>query len=148
VAKYSTRFGKTIYAIHPEVMRNLELFPWPGNIRQLENVIQQAVLTCQGDEVRVEHLPQLVQTFRNEPGSPEPTQGSSPGTLEYNRETTERTAILRALEKVSFSRTRAAQLLGVSRVTLYKKMRKYKLFTKGGSYSTAQQDPLLPRGVM
>ena len=52
------------------------------------------------------------------------------GSLAHNRETTERAAILRALEKVSFSRTRAAELLGVSRVTLYKKMKKYGLLGK------------------
>jgi transcriptional regulator with PAS, ATPase and Fis domain len=52
------------------------------------------------------------------------------GTLKQSRESTERANILRALEKAGQSRTRAAQLLGVSRVTLYKKMKKYGLFTK------------------
>ena len=131
VAKHGTRFGKKIYTIQPEAMRALELFPWPGNIRQLENVLQQAILSCTGDELRVQHLPPLVLAVRAEqaPSADGPPL-SQPGTLEHNRETTERAAILRALEKVGYSRTRAAQLLGVSRVTLYKKMRKYKLLNK------------------
>jgi DNA-binding NtrC family response regulator len=54
----------------------------------------------------------------------------TPNSLAHNRETTERTVIIRALEKAAFSRTRAAQLLGVSRVTLYKKMKKYGLLSK------------------
>jgi DNA-binding NtrC family response regulator len=128
VAKYGTKFGKRIVTVHAEAMRALELFPWPGNIRQLENVLQQAVLSCNGDELRLPHLPPMVHTLQPECAASSP---SAPlGSLVHNRETTERAAILRALEKAGFSRTRAAAALGVSRVTLYKKMRKYGLLTK------------------
>jgi DNA-binding NtrC family response regulator len=127
VARYGTRFGKKIQGVHPDALRALEAFPWPGNIRQLENVLQQAVLTCATDELRLQHLPPMVHTVRPDAGG---KNGGAPGTLEHNRETTERAAILRALEKAGFSRTRAAQLLGVSRVTLYKKMKKYGLFPR------------------
>ncbi len=126
VARYGTRYGKRILTVHPDAMRALEAFPWPGNIRQLENALQQAVLTSPADELRLQHLPPMVHTVRPETAG----RGGAPGTLEHNRETTERAAILRALEKVGFSRTRAAELLGVSRVTLYKKMRKYGLFAR------------------
>jgi DNA-binding NtrC family response regulator len=144
VAKFGTRFGKKIQAIQPDAMRAMELFPWPGNIRQLENVLQQAVLTCTGDELRLQHLPQLVHAIRPEPTA-NGTASATPGTLEHNRETTERAAILRALEKVSYSRTRAAQLLGVSRVTLYKKMKKYGLLTKPGGQLNRTTDLIAPR---
>jgi len=137
VAKYGTRFGKRIHAIQPEALRLLELYPWPGNIRQLENVLQQAILSCVGDELRVQHLPPMIHLARGEATATEAGGAAQPGTLEHNRETTERAAILRALEKVGFSRTRAAQLLGVSRVTLYKKMRKYKLLAKGSDGGVA-----------
>jgi DNA-binding NtrC family response regulator len=144
VAKFGTRFGKKIQSVQPDAMRALELFPWPGNIRQLENVLQQAVLTCTGDELRLQHLPQLVHAIRPEPTA-NGTATATPGTLEHNRETTERAAILRALEKVSYSRTRAAQLLGVSRVTLYKKMKKYGLLTKPGGQPNRTIDLIAPR---
>ncbi len=133
VARYGSRFGKPVQAIHTEVMRALEQFPWPGNIRQLENVLQQSVLNCSGDELRLQHLPPIVQNSQNATAH----AGVAPvpaGSLAHNRETTERTAILRALEKAGFSRTRAAQSLGVSRVTLYKKMKKYGLLVKSGNY--------------
>ena len=142
VARYNTRFAKRIGGIHPETMRALEVFPWPGNIRQLENVIQQAVLTCTGDELRLQHLPPIVHTLRAEPMVPVSVTTPGPaGSLAHNRETTERVAILRALEKVTFSRTRAAELLGVSRVTLYKKMKKYGLLGKptGGAAPPYEQ---------
>jgi len=131
VARYNARFAKRIGGVHPEAMRALEVFPWPGNIRQLDNVVQQSVLSCTGDELRLQHLPPIVHTLRSEATTPLPVAGPGPnGSLAHNRETTERAAILRALERVSFSRTRAAELLGVSRVTLYKKMKKYGLLGK------------------
>lgn len=138
VARYGTRFGKPLYAIAPDALRALEQFPWPGNIRQLENVIQQAVLTATGDVLTAEHLPSMIQV---KPAGRAALNGSSPNLLAHNRETTERAVIVRALEKVSYSRTRAAELLGVSRVTLYKKMKKYGLLTKTSGTVTAYDLP-------
>ena len=144
VARYSTRFSKRIGGVHPEVLRALEAFPWPGNIRQLENVIQQSVLSCTGEELRLQHLPPIVHNLRAEANTATPMPGPGlAGSLAHNRETTERAAILRALEKVSFSRTRAAEVLGVSRVTLYKKMKKYGLLAKPGSGTPPPQQALV-----
>ena len=143
VAKYGTKFGKRIFSVHVEAMRALEQFPWPGNLRQLENVLQQAVLSCVGDELRVQHLPPMVHTVPHEPPTSAPATPA--GSLAHNRETTERAAILRALEKVSYSRTRAAQVLGVSRVTLYKKMKKYGLLSKPSSLQPFGFDTPDPR---
>jgi DNA-binding NtrC family response regulator len=128
VARYGTKYGKRISAIHPDAMRAIEAFPWPGNIRQLENVVQQAVLTCTSDELSAAHLPSVVRQSPAAGGDSRTI--AHPSSLAQNRETTERTVIVRALEKASYSRTRAAQLLGVSRVTLYKKMKKYGLLSK------------------
>jgi DNA-binding NtrC family response regulator len=130
VARYSSKFKKKIVSISSEAMRAFETFSWPGNIRQLENVVQQAVLTCGETELGLMNLSPIV---RQAPGMGDPIALIHPSTLAHNRETTERTVIIRALEKASFSRTRAAQLLGVSRVTLYKKMKKYGLLSKASS---------------
>ena len=127
-ARYAAKFGKHLYALAPDAVRALEQYPWPGNIRQLENVVQQAVLTATGDALTADQLPPAIQT--KSPGRlPEAALGHS-NSLAQNRETTERAVIVRALEKVSYSRTRAAELLGVSRVTLYKKMKKYGLLAQ------------------
>ena len=128
VARYGAKFGKKIAAIHPDAVRAIESFPWPGNIRQLENVVQQSVLTCHGEELTAAHLSPAVRQSQAAPGDSQSL--AHPSSLAQNRETTERTVIVKALEKSSFSRTRAAQLLGVSRVTLYKKMKKYGLLSK------------------
>src|SRR5438132_655715 len=60
-SKFAQKFGKELFAISPEAMAALESFPWPGNIRQLENVVQQAVLVSSGPELLPEHLPPAVQ---------------------------------------------------------------------------------------
>jgi DNA-binding NtrC family response regulator len=132
LARYGTKFGKRLYGICPEALRALEAFPWPGNIRQLENVVQQAVLTSGGSELKLHHLSPLVHAQIDSPTAA-PAAVAFGGTLKQSRESSERANIVRALEKAGQSRTRAAQLLGVSRVTLYKKMKKYGLLAKPGS---------------
>jgi two-component system, NtrC family, response regulator HydG len=127
VARYGTKYGKRLFGVCPETLRALEAFPWPGNIRQLENVIQQAVLTSSGNELKLHHLSPQVLARTEAPAATLPMPSTFDGTLKQTREATERANILRALEKANQSRTRAAQMLGVSRVTLYKKMKHYKL---------------------
>jgi transcriptional regulator with PAS, ATPase and Fis domain len=127
VARYGAKFGKRILGIHADAQHALDAFSWPGNIRQLENVVQQAVLTCHGPELLIEHLSPMV---RAKTVGTNGHAAAFPNSLAQNRESTEKTVILRALEKAGFSRTRAAALLGVSRVTLYKKMKKYGLLSK------------------
>jgi DNA-binding NtrC family response regulator len=106
-------------------MDALESFPWPGNIRQLENFIQQAVLVSSGPELLFEHLPQQVREYR--PAVQAVSPRSQPDSLLHNREQVERNIIQRTLVNNGYSRVRAANALGISRVTLYKKMKKYGL---------------------
>ncbi|HYH65656.1 MAG TPA: sigma 54-interacting transcriptional regulator, partial [Urbifossiella sp.] len=143
VARYGTKFGKRLFGVCPEAMRALEGYPWPGNIRQLENVIQQAVLTSSGNELKLHHLSPLVHSRSDVTTPPPGVMTNYGGTLKQSRESTERVNILRALEKAGQSRTRAAALLGVSRVTLYKKMKKYGLFTR--PEPVPGFEPFLPR---
>jgi transcriptional regulator with PAS, ATPase and Fis domain len=123
-ARFNNKFRKDLFDISPDAMAALEAFPWPGNIRQLENVVQQAVLFSNGPELLLQHLPEAVQEY----ASTAPSNGyASADSLLYNREIAERAVIQRALVNCGYSRARAAQSLGVSRVTLYKKMKKYGL---------------------
>jgi DNA-binding NtrC family response regulator len=122
-AHFNTKFRKQLFDIHPDALAALRAFPWPGNIRQLENVIQQSVLVSNGPELLLSHLPPSVQKQPAANGCP---SGSAGASLVQNREEVERTLILRALETAN-NRTKAAQALGISRVTLYKKMKKYGL---------------------
>ncbi len=125
-AHFNTKFRKDLLDIHPEALAALEMFPWPGNIRQLENVIQQGVLVSSGTELRLEHLPQPVREYMPAPNNIN-GHAHHADSLMHNRELIERNVIQRALANNGFSRARAASALGISRVTLYKKMKKYNL---------------------
>jgi two-component system response regulator HydG len=124
-ARFNTKFRKDLFDVSPQAMDALESFPWPGNIRQLENFVQQAVLLSSGPELLFDHLPQQVRDYR--PLGRECVPAAPPDSLVHNREQLERNVIQRALANNGYSRARAASALGISRVTLYKKMKKYGL---------------------
>jgi DNA-binding NtrC family response regulator len=148
-SQFAAKFAKDVLMISPEALAALEAFPWPGNIRQLENVVQQAVLFCNGPVLLLEHLPQRVRehpvpppegaslTFENNslspgttacPGTSDPVLPAAPGKnagLKATRASQERAFIETVLQETNNCRSRAARALGISRATLYNKMRKY-----------------------
>lgn len=127
-ARCNTRFRKSLWDIRSDVFSALEGFAWPGNLRQLENVAQQSVLVSKTSEMTVDDLPIFVLS-----GKPAKINGHVNGhespekTLEASREQAERVVIQRALEANHWNRTRTASVLGISRVTLFKKMKKHRL---------------------
>jgi len=125
VARFNTKFNKELFDISPQAMDALEGFPWPGNIRQMENFVQQAVLVSSGAELLAEHLPQQVRDYR--PLMPVLVGRGHTDSLSHNREQVERSIIQRTLVNNGYSRVHTANALGISRVTLYKKMKKYGL---------------------
>jgi DNA-binding NtrC family response regulator len=125
-ARFNTKFRKDLFDIDGRAMAALEAFSWPGNIRQLENVVQQAVLVSSGPELMLEHLPQPIRDYVPVSNGAAHTPAES---LMHNREVLERNFIQRALQNNGYSRARTATALGISRVTLYKKMKKYGLMS-------------------
>jgi DNA-binding NtrC family response regulator len=125
-ARFNQKFQKDLFDLHPEATAALESFPWPGNLRQLENVVQHAVLMSNGPDLLLSHLPQPVQDHYAACQGDSPFNGDS---LHHQRDLIERNVIQRALVNNGYSRARAAYSLGISRVTLYKKMKKYGLMS-------------------
>lgn len=109
--------------IEPEFLAALRQYHWPGNIRELENVIRRAVLYCRDG----------VLTTADLPSSMRPTNatalgggtGRKPLTLEQRVEEIERRIIEESLRRHNYHRTDTAKELGISRVTLYNKMKKF-----------------------
>jgi two-component system response regulator HydG len=133
-ARFNTKFRKNLFRINPEAVAALEAFPWPGNIRQLENVVQQAVLVSTGPELLLSHLPPAVQKY----STPNLSSANGHGKLlGQSREELERNLIRSTLAQCRNSRTDTAHALGISRVTLYKKMRKYGLMERMGRIAEA-----------
>ena len=137
-AHFARQFRKNpIPTLAAETLGVLQAFPWPGNIRQLENVLLQAVLVCTGPALLVEHLPAPVQEHAGRVpspplGSPQMNRAGREAqgarrTLSESVGEGERELIKKALMEAGFSRRRAASTLGISRVTLYNKMKRHGL---------------------
>jgi DNA-binding NtrC family response regulator len=103
-----------------EVVELFERHAWPGNVRELRNVIERAVLFCKGDRITVDDLP---VTLRGEDGDRAPRQSAPVRSLHQAVEEAEVEAIRAALAATRGRRAEAAELLGISRKTLWEKIR-------------------------
>lgn len=123
VQHFSQRCGRPTAAIDDSVLDALHSYAWPGNLRELRNVVERAVALAEGGVVRLANLPPEV-TGGAPPAARQPAPSSD---LVASRNDAERQAISRALSKWGNNRSKAAADLGISRPTLYKKLRKYGL---------------------
>jgi transcriptional regulator with PAS, ATPase and Fis domain len=116
LAEFSDRNHKNVTAIDAAAMRILEQYSWPGNIREVRNVIERAVILCNSEFVEIKHLPPLVT---ESPDIVKPVVALEPGTTV---EEAERRLILMTLEHTRDNKTRAAEILGISLKTLHNKL--------------------------
>lgn len=123
-----------IVRIEQEFFDALIAYPWPGNVRELEYAIQRAVIYCRDGVLRAEHLPGHILAGVAGPTNDPTVQLESAKKAEDDSKelgsqiaTTERDIIEQALIRNNYNRTRTAKELGVSRVTLYNKMKRYDL---------------------
>jgi DNA-binding NtrC family response regulator len=105
------------------VMQVLLAYHWPGNIRELRNVIERAVLLCDGDELTLAHLPPKLA----QPLAAGPEREDELAQLSRRMEEVERQRIIAALTRCGGNQTQAAELLGISRRTLVTRLSQYNL---------------------
>jgi DNA-binding NtrC family response regulator len=120
LTEFNQRNGKSVRGVDQDAMYLLERYPWPGNIRELRNVIERATILAEGDFVEQRHLPPTV-VARSEESLP--TVTLSPGTTV---DEAERRLILLTLEHTRNNKTRAAEILGISLKTLHNKLNRMK----------------------
>jgi DNA-binding NtrC family response regulator len=118
--EFNQRNGKAVRAVDQDAMYLLEHYPWPGNIRELRNVIERATILAEGDFIELKHLPPTV-VARSEESLP--TVTLAPGTTV---DEAERRLILLTLEHTRNNKTRAAEILGISLKTLHNKLNRMK----------------------
>lgn len=114
--RFNLRMNKRIRSVSPEAMELILRHDFPGNIRELENVVEHAFVLCQGPQIRREHLPQELLAKAKESSFPAQVPGRPLRAAEAQ-------AIAQVLEKHQGSRKKAAEELGISVVTLWRKMR-------------------------
>jgi PAS domain S-box-containing protein len=117
VGKLNRKLQKNIEGVSQEVIKKFMSYSWPGNIRELEHTIEHALILCHKGVVTVEDLPHDIL--------------ERPATLENSNEklsvADERLAIIEALVKAGWNKSRAARMLGISRRTIYRKMEQYSI---------------------
>lgn len=135
IGELAAKHNVKIDHVDDSLMNALYNYPWPGNVRELENVIQRAVIYCRDGRLTAQQLPSYILLgiagptndasvmLDQTPPTPHPMSTSS--ALGKQIAFTERDIIEQALFKNNYSRTNTAKSLGISRVTLYNKMRKY-----------------------
>lgn len=123
ISRYNQRFKKNIQGIDPQAMAMLRRYPFPGNVRELESIIAHAVIMAEENIIRVHDLPDFIQQQT-------PSLLALP-TSDNDRILTlaemEARHIQFVLEKVRYNQSDAARLLGISRSTLWRKIKEYHL---------------------
>ncbi|MBI3411172.1 MAG: sigma-54-dependent Fis family transcriptional regulator [Planctomycetes bacterium] len=135
LAEFAGRNNRDIVRVAPDALACLEEYHWPGNIRELRNVVERAVALCPSDEISTRELPEPVRSalpwskpmMFAVPKRMDKLNGSV-CTLAQSKEEIEVLRIMEALQKHKNNRLRAAAELGISRMALYNKLHKYGLF--------------------
>ena len=118
--EFNHAYDKSVVGISPECVTRLHTYDWPGNVRELKNVINRAMVVCVGDVLLPEHLPDRLRAKQGGRAMVSLPVGST-------IEEMERELLKRTLDYTGGNRTRAAELLGISRRTLYNKMDRFDL---------------------
>ncbi|MDP3478631.1 MAG: sigma 54-interacting transcriptional regulator [Desulfoprunum sp.] len=125
LAKFARRNGCAAVRISPEVMQALAGHSWQGNVRELANVLERALLAMQGEEIRVTDLPFVPRESRVQRVETDILP------IRNSQAEAEKAALLVALQKTGNNKAQAAALLGIHRTLLYKKMKKHGLPLQG-----------------
>ncbi len=116
--------SKNIHAIHRDAMDLLTRYSWPGNVRELENVIERAVALVDGSEIVVDNLPEYIRNLSVE------TYRRASSTLPTLEEQ-EKNYILWVLKKSDWNKTKAAKIMDIDRVSLWRKMKRMGIEPEG-----------------
>ncbi|MEI6127860.1 MAG: sigma 54-interacting transcriptional regulator, partial [Pseudomonadota bacterium] len=120
-ARFNRSFNKNISGISPEVMKAFMKYTWPGNIRELEHALEHAFVVCHEPLITCEHLPQEIMDY----GRGKRSAFEAPGLCASPD-------IIEALKTSGGNKAKAARALGMSRQTLYRKMKEYKIDDPSG----------------
>jgi DNA-binding NtrC family response regulator len=132
--RYAKRAGRDGLMLTPAVAEKLLAYDWPGNVRELENCMERIVTFAAADQVSLDDLPGRVRTFSPHPLSVLP-QASE---VILSLDEVERRHILRVIKLLDDNKSRAAELLGVDRRTLYRKLERYAAESQASKGSSIQ----------
>ncbi len=129
VKHFLNSHGKPELTCTPAAMNILENYSWPGNVRQLKNVIERAITLTDGTKLDVEHLPKEIMTISCKSSA---LENSGDRLLARELARCERDIIRNALELTNGNMSKTSRILGISRSTLYEKCKKHNLLSELG----------------
>ncbi len=125
--------GKTL-TVSPAAMKCMLQYDWPGNVRELENCIERAVALGSQELLDVADLPPAVRSQQESGSAVEPVLAAATSQANTDLEEIERDTIQRVFAQVQGDKTQARKMLGISRATLYRKLKRYNIgLSKGAS---------------
>jgi DNA-binding NtrC family response regulator len=126
VDRYNKELGKQVKPVSREVMENMLAYDWPGNVRELKNVIERAMLLDADDELLSEHLPaELLGTGHGQSGKSKSSASLLDSFFPMTLKEMEKIQIERTLAQTDGNKSRAANILGISRQTLREKLKTF-----------------------
>ena len=125
IRKHNRVHNLSILRITPEAMEKIEAYDWPGNVRDLENAIQSAMILASTDVIHTADLPLRVKGY--EQTEPLLHIDATSNTIKTNHTQAEKELILNTLKKYNYNRTLTAEALQISRKTLFNKMKRHEL---------------------
>jgi two-component system response regulator HydG len=123
--RYVERHRRQIRGLTPRALDLLMRYDWPGNVRELEHALERAVILARGEHITPEELPPNIRAIGGDPGGTTPQEPPVPVGLRLKE--VERELIHKTLERTGGNRTKAAEILGISRATLHNKLKEYGL---------------------
>jgi len=129
---HSNRLGKEVSGFTEESINHIRHYNWPGNARELKNAVERAVLMARDEEISLNDLPETIKNLQVAPLHTLPDKAKlkpceRPTPLEDALKCAEENHLRLVLEYTTFNRTKASEILGISRKTLWEKMRQYKI---------------------
>ncbi len=121
----NAELGRNVQRLSPEVEQIFKTYDWPGNLRELKNVVKRMVLLTPSDTVDVSALPEDMVTSIADTKNHPPVVADGNPDLKLHSEAHERQLILDVLQKTKYNKSKAAQMLNIDRKTLYNKIEKY-----------------------
>ena len=116
IKKFNDKFNKEINAVSTDVQKCFMEYAWPGNVRELEHTLEHSFILCQQPIITLDHLPPEIETIAVDEAE-----------LQGNGNIDDPQVIIQALEKAAWNKTKAASLLGISRRSIYRKIKEHNI---------------------
>jgi len=120
VDQFNREFRKSVSGTSPAALKGLQEYGWPGNVREVRNAVERAMLLADGEWLEPQNFPVLTTTAGSQDGIGLPAGG-------VNLEALERSLVIQALDRCAGNQTRAARLLGLNRDQIRYRMEKFNL---------------------